>query len=93
MEIIEEQKLLSALNELLDLNVPESAFEKDSDEYFKNAKMLLEPDTCGVIVDEKILKEYHNWLEDDPDLFISFLSRNFEMSWVKFGKLIVESGY
>lgn len=93
MEIREEHKLSSALNQLLDLNAPEAAFEKGSDEYFKNAKMLLEPDACGVIVDEKTLEEYHNWLEDDPDMFISFLSRNFEISWVRFGKLIVENGY
>ena len=55
MEIKEEHKLSSALNQLLDLNAPEAAFEKGSDEYFKNAKMLLEPDACGVIVDEKTL--------------------------------------
>ena len=40
MEKKDEFKLLDALNQLLDLNVPEGAFEAGSDEYYKNAKML-----------------------------------------------------
>lgn len=93
MEKKDEFKLLDALNQLLDLNVPEGAFEAGSDEYYKNAKMLTEPDTCGIKLDEKILEEYHDWIEKDQDNFISFLCQNFENSWVRFGKLIIEYGY
>jgi hypothetical protein len=89
----ETEELVTKLSKVLCEDPSNEAFNPGSDAYYEHAKMVLEPNEYGVLVNEVTLDKFRNMLEDDREVFINFLNGNISPKWGLFAKLITQYGY